>query len=160
MLQVPKTCENFLILCKRGFYNGTGGWGGVEWDGEGCLHEGRFFTLLCTYMLKQRDTYLTSSCLGLHSPDSQLLCPVVTLLYNSPSSYVRCFPPSSLSLPPSPSPTLTLFLPVSPCSISPIHQEFHGKSVGMQETHTASVLVSDVTVLLILDTRGRPHWYW
>ena len=143
VLQVPRTCENFVILCKRGYYDGTGVWGGV-----GCVlawgEEGRKWFLATSCCDGAEVWCYQRSCPGLPSSVSRLpfsspsslallpFVPCVSLLPLSPLSFPSflplpySFPPSSLSLSP-------------PCSISPIHQEFHGMYIHYCTTDPHSI---------------------
>lgn len=141
MLQVPKTCENFLVLCKRSYYNGTGGWGGVGWSA--CMRGG---SSLCCVYAKARRYHCTSQavvrgCIALTPAAISSCDPSPQLSFHS------CFVfPSFLSLPSLPSPPSPLPHPCpSPFSSCLSLQYFTDPSgiswyVGMRETHTASVL--------------------
>lgn len=166
VLQVPRTCENFVILCKRGYYDGTGVWGGV-----GCVlawgEEGRKWFLATSCCDGAEVWCYQRSCPGLPSSVSRLpfsspsslallpFVPCVSLLPLSPLSFPSflplpySFPPSSLS------PILSLQYFTDPSGISwYVHTLLYNRPTQYQ------YFMSDVTVFLLLDTRGRPHWYW
>ena len=144
LLQVPRTCENFVILCKRGYYNGTGvceGWGGACMRGRG--GEEAFPTAL--YMWWRVEVYI-------HVMLSQAVVLDCIACLKTGSLQLWPFSPALLPfmscvslLPPSPIPPLSPLLCPSPPFFSALPKVFHRSIrnfmvcmfVAVQETHIA-----------------------